>query len=273
MAKRNEITILGSGTSTGIPMVGCYCDICMSKNPKDKRYRSSILISTNSNTFLIDTTPDFRTQALAHNINDLDFVIITHEHSDHTNGIDDLRPLTFGPPKKTIPIYTNSYCAQDLKVRYPYIFDQKTIFKDRPILGGGIASLELKEIENNFNHDSEVFETLMLEHGYTKTLGIIHESFAYLIDCNEIKDEQLELMKNKNLDLIIIDCCQIEKHDTHLNYFQAFDYIKKIAPKRAGLIHMNHSLSHEFLETEIEMSFKDSSIEVFPCFDNQILNY
>ena len=271
----NEITILGSGTSTGIPMLGCHCTTCKSKNIKNSRLRTSVHIKTESGVhFVIDTGPDFRTQMLANGLERVDFAFITHDHADHTHGIDDLRPLCFGPPLKEIPIYTYGECYTQLRNKYPYIFQTEKVFsKERPPLGGGIPRLKLIELNDakSQNIYGEEFEFLLLSHGYTKTLGIIHQKMAYLIDCNEITDEQIEYLNKKNLNLLIIDCVSNNNdHKTHLSRDKAFSYIERIAPKRAGLIHMNHALEHEELELSAKKKF---NFPVFATFDTQHLKY
>jgi phosphoribosyl 1,2-cyclic phosphate phosphodiesterase len=271
----NEITILGSGTSTGIPMLGCHCKTCKSTNIKNYRLRTSVHIKTESDVhFVIDTGPDFRTQMLTNKLERVDFAFITHDHADHTHGIDDLRPLCFGPPPKEIPIYTYGQCYEELKQKYPYIFQTEKVFsKDRPPLGGGIPKLKLIKINDTLKQtiEGEEFEFLLLNHGYTKTLGIIHKKMAYIIDCNEITDDQIETLKNKELDLLIIDCVSNnDDHKTHLSRNKAFHYIERISPKRAGLIHMNHALEHEELEESAKKRF---DFPVFATFDTQHLKY
>lgn len=271
----NEMIILGSGTSTGIPMLGCHCSTCSSKNILNTRLRTSVHIKTESGVqFVIDTGPDFRTQMLTNKLETVDFAFITHDHADHTHGIDDLRPLCFGPPAREIPIYTHTECYEQLKGKYPYIFQRDKLFsKDRPPLGGGIPRLRLEELNQTMKQTilGEEFEFLILNHGYTRTLGIIHKKMAYLIDCNEIDDDQVKLLKDKNLDLLIIDCVtDNDEHKTHLSKNKAFSYIERISPKQAGLIHMNHALEHKELESSAKEKF---SFPVFVTFDTQRLKY
>lgn len=272
--QNNEIIILGSGTSTGIPMVGCKCEVCHSTNKKNQRLRTSILIRTKKNNhILVDTSVDLRAQLLKNKIYRVDMAFITHDHADHCHGIDDLRPLCFGPPPLEIPIFTHSECADSLELKFPYIFKSHQVFsKDKPPLGGGIPKLSLTKVELGRRNIilNEEFEFLMLNHGHTLTLGIIHDNFAYLIDCHEITDEQIENLKNRNLDLLIIDCVTNHEHASHLSMEKAFEYIAKISPKKAGLIHMNHNLEHEKLQQEASSRF---SFPVFPVFDTQRIHY
>lgn len=270
----NTITILGSGTSTGIPMLGCRCNVCLSKDSHDKRLRTSVLITTSSGkNILVDTTPDLRTQALRASITQVDATIITHDHADHVHGIDDLRPLCFGPPPKEIPVYAMSDTKTQLEKKFPYIFKRDTYFsKEKPILGGGIPQLNLNEVKINFSSKvaDEDFYFFSLPHGHTNSLGFYHQGLLYIIDCQEIPEQVLKDLQQFNIDLLIIDCVKSGQHSTHLTFEKASEYIKQIKPKRAGLIHMGHGLGHEQLK---KMCDEIKGFEVFPTFDGQILKY
>ena len=265
--KPHKITILGSGTSTGIPLVGCQCPVCISDNPKNKRLRTSIYLETAlGKRILIDTTPDLRTQLLAHKINHVDAVIITHEHADHLHGIDDLRPLCFSRVPEKIPIHVAKPVVQTISDRFPYIFRPK-----QPILGGGIPLLDLLPVEEGKKEiQGEMFFFFMLPHGPGKTLGFTHGKFAYLIDCHVVPDKIVEMLRQYKLDFILIDCVRRQAHQTHLNVDKAFDYLRRIAPKRAGLIHMAHQLDHQVLLEEAKDFF---DFPVFPVYDGQQINY
>lgn len=270
--QKNSLIALGTGTSTGIPMMGCHCPVCTSLDHRDKRLRTSIFIETKIGTkILVDTTPDLRTQFLDNKISDIDFVIITHEHSDHVHGIDDLRPLTFGPPKREIPIYCNSETSKTLEKRFEYIFTKRN--PKTPILGGGIPRLSLNPVilmkETEIQGDKFFF--FNYPHGHGETMGFIHEKMAYIIDCLEIPDEIVSILKSKKLDLLIIDCLQKGTHSTHLTVDRAFEYIKRINPNQAGLIHMGHDLSHRELLKMATQEFGGN--KVFPLFDQQKLIY
>ncbi|EQC44978.1 beta-lactamase family protein [Bacteriovorax sp. BSW11_IV] len=272
--KSNTVTILGSGTSTGIPIIGCKCSVCLSENPKDKRLRTSILIETKSNkTILVDTTPDFRTQALRAKIDHVDGAIITHDHADHVHGIDDLRPLCFGPPPRNIPVFVEKNIKEHLEEKFPYIFKRESYFsKGRPILGGGIPKLDLHEVKINQEEKilEEDFIFFSLPHGHTNSLGFYHQGFAYIIDCESIPEEVLAKLEGLKVDLLIIDCVKSGTHNTHLTFEKARDYIERTKPKRAGLIHMGHGLGHEQLE---KMCNEIKCSDVFPTYDEQKLKY
>lgn len=267
--KQNKTVILalGTGTSTGIPTVGCHCKVCSSENPKDKRLRTSLFISTLSGKkFLVDTTPDLRTQLLAHQIEKLDFAIITHDHADHLHGIDDLRPLSF-KTGKSIPLYLNEKTKASIEKRFSYIFPRP----GEPSLGGGIPKISLHKVELNTNLiiENEPFYFFNYPHGYGETMGFIHRSFAYIVDCFELPLPLLEFLKAQNLQCLIIDCLKRGTHGTHLSVEKCFEYIKTIGPQMTGLIHMGHDLSHQELTEMANSSFPKGS--VFPLFDGQAL--
>jgi len=266
---KNKITILGSGTSTGIPLISCECLVCSSLDHRDKRLRTSLYIETKTNKHIVvDTTPDFRTQFLNNQLTKLDAAIITHEHADHLHGLDDLRPFCFGPPAREIPVYTTANTRSIIETRFPYIFSTGI----KPNLGGGVP--KLKMIDVPLDQNTQVLDThftfFTYPHGHGETMGFIHESFAYVVDCMELSDEVIKTLKNLNLDLLIIDCLQRKVHSTHLTVDKCFDYIEKINPKNAGLIHMGHDLSHRKL---LDLAQKKFGNKVFPVYDGQNLFY
>lgn len=251
-------------------MPGCFCLTCTSLDHRDQRMRSSIFIETkNGKKILIDTSPDLRSQLLLNKISAIDFVIVTHDHADHLHGIDDLRPFCFGPPPREIPIYTNDSTKKAIEERFPYIFKQSPL----PNIGGGIPRLKLHavELEKKIIIEDEEFTFFNYPHGYGQTMGFIHDHFAYIVDCSELSESLINLLKSRNLDLLIIDCLQIRAHGTHLSVSKCFDYIKRITPNRAGLIHMSHhDLTHRSLEG---LARKEFGEKVFPLYDQQLLFY
>lgn len=266
---RAIITVLGTGTSTGIPQVGCSCVVCLSLDHRDQRMRSSLFIETKSGKkFLVDTSPDLRTQLLNNKISALDFAIITHDHADHLHGIDDLRPFTFGPPAREIPVYTNDVTKALMTEKFPYIFKPKNL----PSIGGGIPLLSLHavEIEKNVTIQGEDFFFFNYPHGYGVTMGFIHDDFAYIVDCFELPDHLIKILKEKKLKLLFLDCLQRKPHKTHLTVEKSFQYIKEIAPEKTGLIHIAHDLSHAVL---LDLAKKEFGDAVFPLFDGQKLFY
>ncbi len=266
---RNKLIALGTGTSTGIPMVGCNCLVCSSLDHRDKRLRSSIYIETKKGKkILVDTTPDLRTQILDNKISDIDFVIITHEHADHLHGIDDLRPFTFGPPHREIPIYCSENAKTFIENRFQYIFTKHT----KPIIGGGIPRLSLNAVkmEKTINIQGEEFFFFSYPHGHGTTMGFVHDGLAYIVDCMEIPDHIINILQEKKLKLLIIDCLKRGTHSTHLTVEKSFNYITRIKPEQCGLIHMSHDLSHQELTKLSDSKFGKN---VFPLYDQFKITY
>ena len=252
----NKITVLGSGTSTGNPIPCCHCSVCDSgrEDPSgfNNRLRTSLLLSTKlGKKILIDTTPDFRTQALRESIEHIDAAIITHDHADHVHGIDDLRPFSFNRNPKTIDVFTSQYCAGRLRKRFDYIFNPTA-----PSIGGGIPQLRLCQVQESIDQNSlicdEIFIFFHLPHGHITTLGFVHQSFAYLPDCHEVPKEIVNSLKESKLEVLIIDCVRQKLHSSHLHFEASLEYIEKIAPKKAYLIHMSHDFDHDKLQQELK---------------------
>lgn len=265
----NKVTILGSGTSTGIPTIGCQCDVCQSSDPKDKRLRSSIYLETkNGQHFIVDTTPDLRTQVLRENIQHCDGAFITHEHADHIHGIDDLKPFGF-KQSNPINIYTYKKCGDFLKNRFPYIFNTREHFKGGKPLGSGVPKLKLNILENEINIGGDQFYFETLPHGHTQSLSIYHDGLLYIIDCQEVKDSWIEFVKEKGVHTLIIDCVRRKPHQTHLNLEKALHYARKIGAQKTFLTHLAHQLSHKELTNEL----KSSDFWVQPAYDGLKLEY
>lgn len=265
----NQVIILGSGTSSGIPTVGCFCSVCISKNPKNKRTRTSIYLKTGKGLrLLVDTTPDLRTQLLQNKIHEVDDVIITHEHADHIQGLDDLRPLSFFQ-HKYIPVHTSREAKNHLVTRFSYIFSKK----NPPVIGGGRPLLKIKTVtlKKPTFIQKEPFDFFLLPHGYTRTLGFIHRKLAFITDCSEISEKILDKLKKAKLDIFIIDCVRKEgEHRTHLTLEKILPYIDFVQAKFTGLIHMGHDFDHEILRKEMKRKYGNS---VAPLYDGQKLYY
>jgi len=268
MRDQNIVTILGSGTSTGVPILGCNCNICQSTMPKNKRFRTSILITTKSQKkILIDTTPDFRSQALMQGITHIDSCIITHTHADHCHGIDDLRSYTFFQ-NRSMNIYCSKNCASGLQKKFDYIFTP-----NKKYIGGGIPLLDIVEIPDQAETiiDGENFYFFELPHGRITTSCFYHDGLAYIVDCSSIPGKIVDFLKEKKLNLLILDCNNKEKpHKTHLNLSQSLEYAKKINAKHTGLIHLTHDFDHESFSEELKNQGLSST---FPVYDGQKLEY
>lgn len=264
----NKIIILGSGTSTGVPILGCKCKVCQSLDTRNKRLRTSALIETpEGKRVLIDASPDLRTQLLRESIDSLDAVIITHDHADHTHGIDDVRPLSF-KSKADIPVHTDAETANSLRRKFPYIFDREKEFASKPILGGGIPMVRLSLLAPGIQSVAgEEMEFFSLPHGHTRTLALRNGKMAYVVDCESIPFEVLESLKRAQLELLIIDCLRPTPHQTHLHLELALEYIRHIGPKKAALIHMGHDWDYPDLLSRLK------GTNVFPACDGQHFLY
>ena len=226
------ITITGSGTSQGVPVIGCECHVCNSEDIKDKRLRSSIHIKYNNNSIVIDTGPDFRQQMINSKIKTLDAVIFTHEHKDHVAGLDDVRAFNF-IQKKPIEIYCSDNVFTALKREFHYIFDPKFKYP-------GIPSINRHKISkvNTFKINEVSITPIEVMHYKLPVLGFRIDNFAYITDAKTI--EIKEKNKLKNLDLLIVNALRIKEHISHLNLEEALDLINELNPKKAILTHLSH---------------------------------
>ena len=226
-----KLTFLGTGTSQGIPVIGSKHPVCLSTNPKDKRLRTSALISINGKNILIDCGPDFRIQMLNNNCAKIDAILFTHEHNDHVSGLDDVRPLYF--LHGDIPIYANKRVIESLKYRFNYIFNKKEKIPGSP-------NLLINEINDKFNlYENEII-VLNAKHGNLKINGFRIGKIAYYTDVKYIPES--EFKKLFGLDVLVINSLRIEEHYSHYNLKNALELIRKIKPKRAYLTHVSHKL-------------------------------
>jgi phosphoribosyl 1,2-cyclic phosphate phosphodiesterase len=241
-----KVTILGCGTSTGVPIVQCKCAVCLSKDPKNRRLRASAWIQVQGKNILIDTSTDLREQALRAKIPRVDAVLYTHPHADHIHGIDELRSFNFFQ-KEAIPIYGNAWTCEDLTHRFSYIFQPPGIVE-----GGGVPLLQL----HNIKASSPFLEILgqkviplSLMHGSKECVGYRLNSFAYITDCNYIPPQTLARLND--LSVLILDCLRITPHTTHLNLDQALAIVQKIKPKRTFLTHLGHDFDYVSWKTKL----------------------
>ena len=234
-----KITFLGTGTSQGIPMIASNHPVCLSNNSKDKRLRSSIMISWDDNRYIIDCGPDFRQQMLRENIQAINGVLFTHEHSDHTAGIDDLRPYTYKMGE--VPIYAQERVIESLKIRFSYIFETENRYAGAPKLIENIidsSSFMLNEVQ---------VTPIAVMHGKLPITGYRFGNVAYITDLKTMSDH--EKKKLENLDVLIVNALRITAHPTHLNLEEAISFVNEIKPKRAYFTHISHKLGfHEEVE-------------------------
>lgn len=245
-----KVIVLGSGTSTGVPVIGCNCRVCTSENSRNKRTRASIIVQKNNHNILVDTSTDLRAQCLANKITRIDAVFYTHTHADHLYGVDELRIFNFIQHGK-IPIYGSEETIEGIKRTFPYLFTDA-------FYGGGKPYL----VPNIINGDLELFDIKItpveIMHGDLPIFGYRFSNFAYVTDVSEIPEESMELLKG--LDVLILGALRYEPHPTHFTIEQALKVIEELKPKRSFLTHLGHSVEHE----ELEKALPDN---VRPAFD------
>jgi phosphoribosyl 1,2-cyclic phosphate phosphodiesterase len=230
-----RITFLGTGTSHGVPMIGCECDTCRSPDPHDARLRPSILIETPDTNILVDAGPDLRTQALTHRLSRVDAILFTHGHADHILGMDDVR--RFNALKSGVmPCYGDAQTLDDIRHVFGYVFDPGTP------KGGGLPQLELFRILGPFSLGRDEVQPVPLWHGRRAILGFRVGRFAYLTDCNRIPDESWALLDD--LDVLVLDALRERPHPTHFSLSEALATAARIGAARTYFTHMCHDLPH-----------------------------
>lgn len=248
-----KVYFLGTGTSQGIPIIGSKHPVCLSTNFKDKRLRVSIMISWDNYTFVVDCGPDFRQQMLASKCEKVDGIIFTHEHADHTAGIDDIRPFNFRQGE--IPVYAHSRVIDNLKKRFDYVFETINKYPGAP-------SVKTIEVVNDvpFEIGSKIAIPINVMHGDLQVFGYRVDNFAYLTDVKTI--DSAEIKKLMGLDVLVINALREEPHNTHFNLEEALEFIALVKPKKAYLTHISHLLGfHEEVQKQLPPN-------VFLAYDN-----
>jgi phosphoribosyl 1,2-cyclic phosphate phosphodiesterase len=229
------LTVLGSGTSMGVPTIGCDCEVCNSNDPRDRRLRPSVLVEFDGRHVLIDTTPDFRKQALRAKLTKLDAILYTHAHADHILGLDDVRPLSFRHPSK-LPLYGHERTMDQLRNIFRYIFDGDYKF-------GGLARVEAHHIDGPLDLFGATFQPVKVIHGDAEIHGYRFGSAAYLTDFSEIPEESMPLLRD--LDILFLDALRRKPHPTHSTLEKSLGLVERLKPKRAFFTHISHDLPHE----------------------------
>ena len=238
-----RVTFLGTGTSTGVPVVGCRCRICTSGHPRNERLRQSVKIEANGKYFLIDTTPDLRLQLLRYPIPRLDFVLFTHSHSDHLMGLDDIRPFNFRQ-RESIHAFANPNTAKAIRRAFGYIWDSSSQ------LGGGKPQLELHEIDGPFTHDGIDIVPIPVDHGDWTILGYRIGPFAYITDTNGIPPASRKLLEG--VEVLALDGLRPSPpHPTHFTIGEAIEAAGEIGARMTYLIHLTHDIDHEPFEATL----------------------
>ena len=250
-----KVIVLGSGTSTGVPMVGCSCRGCLSPDSRDRRTRASLLIRHNDRNILIDTSTDLRTQALREGLDRIDAVLFTHAHADHINGIDDLRGFHF-LHREVVPCFGSRTTLDILRRGFSYIFD------DLP--GSGYSPLlEPAEITGPFDLFGLSVIPIPLEHGRAAATGFRIGAFAYLTDCSRIPDSSLPLLQD--LELLVIDGLRWSPHPFHFHIEAVIEATRPLRPARTVLTHLTHDVIHAesgALPTGYEFAYDGMAVEL-----------
>jgi phosphoribosyl 1,2-cyclic phosphate phosphodiesterase len=231
-----KFTLLGTGTSTGVPSIGCECETCTSDDPRDKRLRVSVLVEHGASTVLIDTSSDFRQQALRAGLKRLDAVLVTHCHADHIFGLDDIRPLNFR--YGALGVYADGRAWPDIRRIFKYVFEQSYI-------GGGLPQVVPHTVEHGAPFCLAAgLEVMPVEviHGRLPVTAYRFNDFAYATDLSEIPPHSFELLRD--LDVLVLDCLRLTPHPTHLWLERALLYIEQLRPRRAYLTHIAHDIKH-----------------------------
>jgi phosphoribosyl 1,2-cyclic phosphate phosphodiesterase len=237
-----KITVLGAGSSAGTPVIGCECPVCHSSNMRNKRSRcSSIITLDNGSNILIDTSPDFKMQAMREKINKIDAVLFTHHHADHCHGIDDLRAYC-QKYKQAIPIFANENTMKELKLKFNYAIREESQFWETPVLQANI-------VNGPFHIEETQIIPLPVIHGRMEILGYRLGNLAYITDVSEIPESTLDLLQG--VDILLLDCLRYEPHFSHYGFKQSLEMSEKIKAKRTFFIHMTHDIEYDAVSSDL----------------------
>ncbi len=252
-----KITFLGTGTSQGIPIIGSTHPVCLSDDPKDKRLRVSVLLSWDDCNVVIDCGPDFRQQMLTQKMVKLNAILFTHEHADHTAGIDDIRPFFFR--QGDIPIYAHKRVIKSLNKRFDYIFDKKDRYPGAP----AVAINEVKNGEE-FEICGETFIPIEAHHNRLQVFGYRVGDFTYLTDVKSMEPQEMEKIKGSKI--LVVNALRTEPHHSHFNLEEALRFVDQVKPAKAYFTHISHLLG---FHAEVEKELPEN---IHLAYDNLILS-
>jgi phosphoribosyl 1,2-cyclic phosphate phosphodiesterase len=253
-----RVTVLGSGTSHGVPMIGCTCAVCASTDPRDRRTRPSIYVEVeNGPRLLVDTSTDLRAQALANGVTRVDAILFTHSHADHVMGLDDSRRFS-QMQKQSIPCFADRRTLESLKKTFYYAFDPATE------KGGGLPQIDLHEITGRFSAAGVAVQPIPLMHGSRPIIGFRFGDFAYLTDTNHLPDEAWPLLDG--VKTVILDALRHRPHPTHFTVAEALDVLARLKPSRSYLTHICHDLPHvatnQSLPAGVELAYDGLTFDI-----------
>ncbi len=235
-----KLTFLGTGTAHGVPFIGCDCQVCTSKDPRNRRLRTSALLEYNEKSILIDMSPDFREQALSNEIEKIDAILLTHPHADHLHGLDDIRIYNFlqGEP---IPLYGRKKHLREVKDRFKYIFKKSPEW---------IPQVDLHEVKGEFELFGKTINPIKAYHTVNMNVtGYRIDDFAYITDCKSLPKKSKDALAG--LEVLVLNCLRYKEHSAHMNLEEALALIDELKPKKTYLIHMSHEFEHEKLSKEL----------------------
>lgn len=251
-----NVVFLGTGTSTGVPVVACDCDVCRSKDSRDRRLRTSVMIKINGHNFIIDCGPDFRYQMIRENVEDISAIIFTHGHRDHIAGLDDVRAFNY-VLNKTVNVFASEEVVDSIKREFPYIFTEKRFF--------GAPQLEFHIIDNKkFRVEDVEFTPIEVLHHKLKVFGFRIGAFSYITDANYISEEEKEKLKGS--DVLVINALRKSRHISHFSLEEAIEIIKEVNPRKAFITHLSHFIG---LHANIQ---KDLPENIFLAYDGLNVN-
>jgi phosphoribosyl 1,2-cyclic phosphate phosphodiesterase len=237
-----RLTILGSGTSNGIPVVGCDCDVCQSDDPRDKRTRPSALVRVGERRVLIDTATELRLQLIRERVPTIDAVVYTHEHADHIYGLDDVRVFSMRR-RAPLPVYAPPRVLEALRRAFAYVF------VEGPMTGGGRPQLEAYEIDGPFKAAGVPFEPIPVWHGDTPVMAYRVSDLGYVTDVNRI--DEASMARLRDLDVLVLDALRERPHPTHYSVSEALAVIEELRPRRAYLTHICHDMGHASMDQRL----------------------
>ncbi|MFI5221772.1 MAG: MBL fold metallo-hydrolase [Bacteroidia bacterium] len=253
-----KITFLGTGTSQGVPLIGCSCEVCRSSDEKDKRLRSSVMVQVNDLNFVVDSGPDFRQQMLRTGIAKLDGLIFTHGHKDHIAGFDDIRGFNY-VMQKPVDVYCTLHVVEHMKKEFHYIFDDKKY--------PGIPEINIHLIKKDtaFTIGNFEIQPIEVKHLHMPVLGFRFDKFVYITDANFIPPEEKE--KIKGCEILVLNALRKEKHVSHFSLEEAIEQVRELKPKKTYLTHISHQLGlyaevEKELPANIHLAYDGLTLEI-----------